>query len=68
MILHRENSLELDHILKSQKLDQLFKNTELKPFLAFDDKEENLEIFRKFGFTCINALDINKIMLGREIC
>jgi len=64
MILHREDSVELDHILKSRKLDELFASTNLKPFLAFDDKEENLEIFKKFGFTCINAIEINTIMLG----
>ena len=62
MILHREDSIELDHILKERKLSELFKDKKLKPFLAFDDKEENLEVFKKFGFTTINALQINKLM------
>jgi len=66
MILHRGDSKELDHILKEKKLDKLFAESDLKPFLAFDDKEENLEIFKKFGFTCINALDINKVMMNGE--
>ena len=64
MILHREDSQELDHVLKDRKLCDLFSTTDLKPFLAFDDKQDNLDIFKKFGFTCINALDINKVMLG----
>lgn len=68
MILHRGNSKELDHVLKAQKLDTLFNETDLKPFLAFDDKGENLEIFKQFGFTCINALEINKVMLcGKDV-
>lgn len=65
MILHREDSKELDHVLKEKRLDKLFVETDLKPFLAFDDKEENLKIFRKFGFTCINAININSV-LGSE--
>ena len=64
MILHRGDSQELDHILKERKLDKLFAESDLKPFLAFDDKEDNLDIFKQFGFTCINALDINKVMMG----
>ena len=67
MILHRGDSKELDHILKEKKLDELFKDTDLAPFLAFDDKEENLEIFRKFGFTTINALQINELMSGEKV-
>ena len=67
MILHRGDSKELDHVLKEKKLDLLFKDTDLKPFLAFDDKKENLDIFKKFGFTCIDALEINKVMSTKEV-
>ena len=67
MILHRGDSKELDHVLKEKKLDTLFKDTDLAPFLAFDDKQENLDIFKKFGFTCIDALAINKLMSGVEV-
>ncbi len=67
MILHRDNSKELDHVLKDKKLDELFKTTDLKPFLAIDDKEENLEIFAKYGFITINALEINKRINGMDV-
>ena len=67
MILHRGDSKELDLVLKEKKLDLLFKDTDLKPFLAFDDKQENLDIFEKFGFTCINALHINEVMSGETV-
>ncbi len=62
MILHRENSIELDHILKEKKLQELFSNENYMPFLAFDDKAENLEVFSKFGFKCFNAIELNKIL------
>jgi len=67
MILHRGDSKELDHVLKEKKLDKLFEDTDLAPFLAFDDKQENLDIFKKFGFTCIDALSINRLMSGTEV-
>ena len=66
MILHRENSQDLDHVLKEKRLDKLFKETDLKPFLAFDDKEENLEIFKKFGFSCMNAVKMNEVLSTME--
>lgn len=62
MVLHREDSKELDHVLKEKKLTELFSSGEYMPFLAFDDKNENLEIFEKFGFKCFNALEMNKIL------
>lgn len=64
MILHRENSIELDHILKEKKLQELFANENYIPFLAFDDKEDNLEIFKQFGFKCFNAIDFNNKLIN----
>jgi len=60
MILHRENSKELDSVIKEKKLKELFDTGDFIPFLAFDDKEENLDVFRKFGFTCFDAIEFNK--------
>lgn len=62
MILHRGNSKELDHILKEKKLQELFDSGDYVPFLAFDDKEENLDVFKRFGFKCFNAKDFNAIL------
>lgn len=67
MVLHRGDSRELDHVLKEKKLQELFDSGNYVPFLAFDDKEENLEIFRKFGFKCFNALHFNKMISGEEV-
>jgi len=67
VVLHRENSNELDHVLKEQKLEELFSSGKYFPFLAFDDKEDNLKVFRKFGFKCFNALDFNKQMSGNDV-
>lgn len=67
MVLHRENSKDLDHILKEKKLKELFDTGNYIPFLAFDDKEDNLEIFKKFGFNCYNALEMNtKLSNGKS--
>ena len=60
MILHRENSIELDHVLKEKKLQELFDSGKYLPFLALDDKDDNLTIFKKFGFKCFNAIQFNK--------
>lgn len=60
MILHRENSIELDHVLKEKKLQELFDSGKYLPFLAFDDKDDNLNVFKKFGFKCFNAIQFNK--------
>jgi hypothetical protein len=67
MVLHREDSRELDHIMKEKKLQELFEQGNYIPFLAFDDKEENLDIFRRFGFQCFNALDFNKRISGKDV-
>lgn len=67
MVLHRENSKELDHILKEKKIQELFDSGNYMPFLAFDDKEENLDIFRKLGFQCFNALDFNEKLSGHSV-
>jgi hypothetical protein len=67
VVLHREDSKELDHVLKEQKLEELFATGKYFPFLAFDDKDANLEIFRKFGFKCFNALEFNKQMSGKDV-
>jgi hypothetical protein len=62
MVLHREDSTELDHVLKEKKLTELFSSGEYIPFLAFDDKNENLEVFEKFGFKCFNAITMNSLI------
>lgn len=67
MVLHRGDSRELDHVLKEKKLQELFDSGEYIPFLAFDDKEENLRIFEKFGFKCFNALTFNKMISGEDV-
>ena len=62
MILHRENSLELDEVLKNKKLQEFFKQEGLIPFQAYDDKEENLKIFDKYGFKTFQAQYLNQIL------
>lgn len=62
MVLHRENSLDLDHVLKEKKLQELFSNEHYIPFLAFDDKNDNLDVFSKFGFKCFNAIEMNELL------
>lgn len=60
MILHRGDSLELDEVLKSQKLKAFFEENDRIPFMAYDDKQENLEVFDKFGFRTFHATYMNK--------
>jgi len=60
MILHRSTSSELDQILKSRKLNEYFSQNEMIPFMAFDDKQENLEVFDKFGFRTFHAEYMNE--------
>jgi hypothetical protein len=62
LILHRENSLELDEILKDKKLQEFFSSKGRIPFQAYDDKNENLEIFDKHGFRTFQASYLNKVM------
>lgn len=58
-IFHREDSDELDHVLKDKKLKEFFASGHYVPFLAFDDKEDNLKIFEEHGFKAINAVELN---------
>lgn len=57
----------MDHVLKEKKLQELFDRGNYVPFLAFDDKEENLAIFEKFGFKCFNSLTFNKMISGQDV-
>jgi len=63
MILHREDSKELDDILKSKKLKSYLEEEGRIPFLAFDDKQENLEVFDKFSFRTMHARYLNEKLL-----
>jgi len=60
MILQRADSTELDHVLKDRKLKDYFSVNNLIPFMAFDDKEDNLKIFDKFGFRTFQAVYMNE--------
>lgn len=59
-ILHRKDSLELDEILKDMSLKEFFEEKGLIPYIAFDDKQENLKVFDKYGFRTFNAVYMNK--------
>jgi hypothetical protein len=67
MILHRGDSDEPDHILKENKLKELFKNNDYIPFLAFDDRTSNIIMFEQFGFKCFDALEFNKRLNGKTV-
>jgi FMN phosphatase YigB (HAD superfamily) len=58
-ILHREDSLELDHIMKENHIQKLLKQNYV-PYLAFDDLEANLKVMQKYGFITINAKHMNE--------
>lgn len=60
-IIQRGNSLELDEELKNRKLNDFFDemNGKYFPYIAFDDKEENLKVFEKHGFKAFNANVVN---------
>jgi len=60
MILHRGDSLELCHILKSRRLKDYFNLSGKIPFMAFDDNEDNLNVFDNFGFRTFHALTVNE--------
>jgi len=66
MILHREDSQDLDNVLKSERLTKYFEDSDKIPFMAFDDKQENLEIFDKFGFRTFHANYINAKLMNGE--
>ena len=51
---------EYIRLLNSNKLQELFDSGKYLPFLAFDDKDDNLTVFKKFGFKCFNAIQFNK--------
>jgi hypothetical protein len=59
-VLHRANSLELDEVLKNKKLKEFLEKEGRIPFMAFDDKNENLEVFDKYGFRTFNAIYMNE--------
>ena len=61
-MLHRENSKELDHVLKSKKLSEFFHRYGLIPFEYFDDKQSNLEIAEKFGFRTFHATYMSQLL------
>jgi phosphoglycolate phosphatase-like HAD superfamily hydrolase len=62
MILHRKNEHELDEVLKHKKLQSFFKDSGRIPFQAYDDKNENLEVFDKYGFRTFQASYLNEVM------
>jgi len=62
IILHRNNSNELDEVLKTKKVKDFFEKNRKIPFQAYDDKQENLEIFDKFGFRTFQAAYLNKVL------
>ncbi len=66
-ILHRESSEELDHILKDTKINDFFNENNLIPFMAFDDKVDNLKIFDKYGFRVFNARYMNYKLKKKNI-
>jgi len=60
MILHRNDSKDLDNLLKSKKIKDFLTEENRLPFMAFDDKEDNLEVFDSFGFRTFQAIYMNK--------
>lgn len=59
LILHRKDSQELDSVLKDKKLQDFFNEKGRIPFMAFDDKQDNLNIFDKYGFRTFQAVYMN---------
>lgn len=54
-IYHREKSLVSDKELKEKYTDILINELGYKPYMAFDDKSENLAVFAKYGFFTFNS-------------
>lgn len=54
-ILERGNSKELDEQLKNGKLREFLSQEGRIPYLFFDDKDENLEVAKKYGFQTMKA-------------
>ena len=63
LVLHREDSLELDSLLKSKRLQEYFKKSNKLPFIAIDDSQANLEVFDRFGFRTFHAKYLNSKLL-----
>ena len=61
-ILHRDGSTDLDHILKDLLLDGVFAKSDKIPFQAYDDKQDNLDTFDKWGFRTFHATYLNAAM------
>lgn len=59
LVLHRKDSEELDYVLKDKKLQDFFKEKGRIPFMAFDDKDANLDVFDKYGFRTFHAVYMN---------
>lgn len=56
----------MDEILKDKKLNEFFEESGLIPYIAFDDKDENLDVFDKYGFRTFNAKYMNeKLKIGK---
>lgn len=65
LVLHREDSLELDSLLKSRRLQEYFRKSNKLPFIAIDDNQANLEVFDRFGFRTFHAKYLNtKLLCG----
>lgn len=60
LVLHRGGSQDPDGELKKKSLTDYLGRDGKIPFLAFDDKEENLKVFDEFGFRTMNAGFLNK--------
>lgn len=54
-ILSREDSKQLDHELKNGKLAEFLSEENRIPHLFYDDKDDNLEVARKYGFSPMKA-------------
>ena len=63
LVLHREDSLELDSLLKSKRLQEYFRKSNKLPFIAIDDSQANLEVFDRFGFRTFHARYLNSKLL-----
>lgn len=64
--LERKDSKDLDRVLKDKLLENFFEEKGLIPYIAFDDKEDNLKVFDKYGFRTFNAIYMNeKLKLGK---
>ena len=62
-VLHRGTSIMPDNVLKELKLTEFLKTGDYVPFLAFDDLESNLSIFRDLGFHGFNAIELNNLLV-----